>query len=76
MFHMLSCFDLKPGENIIDFRGAYADFVAYQMSALTANAAVTVRQRIERYRGGAALGIRSVTGRPVTTIERIHRTVA
>jgi hypothetical protein len=29
MFHMLSCFDLKPGENIIDFRGAYADFVAY-----------------------------------------------
>lgn len=28
MFHMLSCFDLKPGEDIDSFRTAYADFVA------------------------------------------------
>jgi len=28
MFHMLSCFDLKPGGNIRAFRSAYADFVA------------------------------------------------
>lgn len=27
MFHMLSCFDLKPGENITDFSEAYAAFV-------------------------------------------------
>lgn len=27
MFHMLSCFDLKPGENITAFRHAYTDFV-------------------------------------------------
>ncbi len=32
MFHMLTCFDLKHGENIIDFRSAYADFVAYMKS--------------------------------------------
>ncbi|MDH3474208.1 MAG: hypothetical protein OEM59_11000 [Rhodospirillales bacterium] len=33
MFHMLSCFDLKPGEDIGVFRRAYADFVAYMKSA-------------------------------------------
>ena len=27
MFHMLSCFDLKPDENIDSFRSAYARFV-------------------------------------------------
>ena len=27
MFHMLSCFDLKPGENIDDFSSAYRAFV-------------------------------------------------
>ena len=32
MFHMLSCFDLKPGEDIAGFRRAYADFVAYMKS--------------------------------------------
>ncbi|MBT6110712.1 MAG: hypothetical protein HOH64_11480 [Rhodospirillales bacterium] len=28
MFHMLSCFNLGPGENITAFREAYMDFVA------------------------------------------------
>lgn len=28
MFHMLSCFNLKPGEDIDSFRDAYEDFVA------------------------------------------------
>lgn len=28
MFHMLSCFNLKPGENIETFRKVYGDFVA------------------------------------------------
>lgn len=28
MFHMLSCFDLKAGEDISTFRSAYTDFVA------------------------------------------------
>ncbi len=32
MFHMLSCFDLKPGENIDGFRVAYSDFVTYMKS--------------------------------------------
>ena len=27
MFHMLSCFDLKPGEEIADFQAAYLVFV-------------------------------------------------
>lgn len=27
MFHMLSCFNLKPGENAETFRSAYDDFV-------------------------------------------------
>lgn len=27
MFHMLSCFDLKPGEEIDDFQPAYVAFV-------------------------------------------------
>ncbi len=29
MFHMLSCFNLKSGENIVAFRNAYTDFVAH-----------------------------------------------
>jgi len=32
MFHMLSCFDLKPGEDLAAFRDAYAEFVAYMKS--------------------------------------------
>jgi len=32
MFQMLSCFDLKPGEDIACFRQAYADFVAHMKS--------------------------------------------
>ncbi len=32
MFHMLSCFDLKPGEDIAAFRSAYSDFVDYMKS--------------------------------------------
>ena len=32
MFHMLTCFDLKSGEDIGTFRSAYADFVAYMKS--------------------------------------------
>ena len=32
MFHMLSCFDLKPGEDIETFRCAYVEFVAYMKS--------------------------------------------
>jgi len=32
MFHMLSCFDLKPGEDIESFRQAYEDLVAYMKS--------------------------------------------
>ncbi len=32
MFHMLSCFDLKPGEDIGAFRSAYMNFVAYMKS--------------------------------------------
>ncbi len=28
MFHMLSCFDLKPGEDIDAFQTAYSEFVA------------------------------------------------
>ena len=32
MFHMLSCFNLKPGEDVAVFRSAYADFVAYMKS--------------------------------------------
>ena len=27
MFHMLSCFDLKPGEDIDEFSKSYAEFV-------------------------------------------------
>lgn len=33
MFHMLSCFDLKPGETIDVFQSAYQEFVA-QMKEL------------------------------------------
>ncbi len=29
MFHMLTCFDLKPDVEIGDFRAAYSDFVAH-----------------------------------------------
>ena len=29
MFHMLTCFDLKPGIGIEDFRAAYLNFVEY-----------------------------------------------
>jgi hypothetical protein len=32
MFHMLSCFDLKPGEDIETFRNAYDEFAAYMKS--------------------------------------------
>jgi hypothetical protein len=32
MFHMLSCFDLKPDEDIEAFRSAHVDFVAYMKS--------------------------------------------
>lgn len=32
MFHMLSCFNLKSGEDIETFRKAYNDFVAYMKS--------------------------------------------
>lgn len=33
MFHMLSCFDLNPGENIKAFRAAYMDFVDFLKNA-------------------------------------------
>ena len=33
MFHMLSCFNLKAGEEIDTFRGAFADFTATMKSA-------------------------------------------
>lgn len=33
MFHMLSCFNLKAGEDIAAFRRTYGDFVAYMKSA-------------------------------------------
>lgn len=29
MFHMLTCFDLKPGAGIGEFRAAYTDLVAH-----------------------------------------------
>ncbi len=29
MFHMLTCFDLKPGAEIGAFRAAYSDLVAH-----------------------------------------------
>jgi len=32
MFHMLTCFDLKPGIDLGAFRTAYLDFVAYMQS--------------------------------------------
>ncbi len=32
MFHMLSCFNLKDGEDIDTFRGAFAEFVTYMKS--------------------------------------------
>ena len=32
MFHMLTCFDLKAGIEIADFRAAYTDFVEYMKS--------------------------------------------
>jgi len=32
MFHMLTCFDLKPGIEIKAFRSAYGDFVDYMTS--------------------------------------------
>ena len=32
MFHMLSCFDLKSGEDIEIFRKAYDDFAAFMRS--------------------------------------------
>jgi len=32
MFHMLTCFDLKPGVEIEAFRAAYLDFVDYMRS--------------------------------------------
>ena len=32
MLHMLSCFDLKSGEDVGAFRSAYADFVVYMKS--------------------------------------------
>jgi hypothetical protein len=32
MFHMLSCFDLKPGEDIETFRKVYDDFAAFMKS--------------------------------------------
>ncbi len=32
MFHMLTCFDLKPDVEIGAFRAAYLDFVAYMQS--------------------------------------------
>jgi len=32
MFHMLTCFDLKPGVEPEDFRAAYAAFVDYMKS--------------------------------------------
>ena len=33
MFHMLSCFDLKPGQHIADFRLAYVAFVEEMKTA-------------------------------------------
>ena len=32
MFHMLTCFDLKPGTEIGDFRFSYNEFVEYMKS--------------------------------------------
>lgn len=32
MFHMLTCFDLKPNVGIGDFRAAYSDLVAHLQS--------------------------------------------
>ena len=32
MFHMLSCFDLKPGEDIETFRNAYDEFADFMKS--------------------------------------------
>ena len=32
MFHMLTCFNLKPGSEISDFRAAYNQFVDYMKS--------------------------------------------
>ncbi len=32
MFHMLTCFDLKPGTEISAFRSSYTDFVKYMQS--------------------------------------------
>ena len=33
MFHMLSCFNLKPGVDVDNFRKAYAEFVSHMKSA-------------------------------------------
>ncbi len=45
MFHMLSCFNLKPGVSIKDFRQSYDDFVAYMKSIDLAEGSGPVGQR-------------------------------
>jgi hypothetical protein len=47
MFHMLSCFDLVPGENIVDFSNAYHAFVdeMKQNDMVESSAPIGSRQR-------------------------------
>jgi hypothetical protein len=33
MFHMLTCFNLKPGVDVAAFREAYSDFVTYMKAS-------------------------------------------
>ena len=47
MFHMLSCFDLKPGEDVADFNSAYHAFVdeMKQNDMVESSAPIGSRQR-------------------------------
>ncbi len=59
MFHMLTCFDLKPGIGIEAFRAAYMDFVEYMRS-------------IDLVEGSGPIGRRQSDTRMDTDSERDH----
>ncbi len=59
MFHMLTCFDLKPDVEIGAFRAAYSDFVAYM-------------QGIDLVEGTGSIGRRQRDTRMDTDGERDH----
>jgi hypothetical protein len=59
MFHMLTCFDLKPGIDISDFRTVYNEFVDYM-------------RRIELVESSGPIGKRQRDTKMDTDSERDH----